>query len=66
MVPQLHVEDRISRRTTIAFVKGQSVTQKLFLVVQKHFLVYLACVLNDILKQEKVQGCWFVDEKALD
>ena len=41
-------------------------TKNLFLVVQKHFLVHLACVLNDILKQEKVQGCWFVDEKALD
>ena len=37
--PQLHVQDRSSRRTTIAFVKGQSV----FLVVQKHFLVHLAC-----------------------
>ena len=27
---------------TIAFVKGQSVTQKLFFVVQQHFLVHLA------------------------
>ena len=39
--PQLHVQDRSSRwKTYIAFVKGQSVTQKLFFFVQ-HFLVHL-------------------------
>ena len=43
----VHVKDRSSRRTTIAFVKGQAVTQKLFFVVQKHFLVHLACALKD-------------------
>ena len=37
MVPQLHVEDRSSRRTTIAFVKGQSVTQNLFFGCPKTF-----------------------------
>ena len=45
--PQLHGQDHSSRRTTIAFVKGQSVNQKLFFVVQKHLLVHIACVLTD-------------------
>ena len=35
--PQLHVQDCSSRRKTyIAFVKGQSVTQKLFFFVQQN------------------------------
>ena len=43
----VHVKDRSSRRTTVAFVKGQAVTEKIFFVVQKHFLVLLACALKD-------------------
>ena len=46
MVPQLHVEDRSSRRTTIAFVKGQSVTQNLFFGCPKTFS-RASCALKD-------------------
>ena len=51
--PQLHVQDRSSRQTTIALVKGQSVNQKSFFFVQKHLLVHLACALKDFRNKKK-------------
>ena len=35
--PQLHVQDRRSRRTTIAFVKGQSVSKNYFSLCKNIF-----------------------------
>ena len=53
--PQLQIQDRSSRRTSIAFVKGLMVTQKLFLVVQKHFSSAPCMCVEGLMKQEKVQ-----------
>ena len=54
--PQLHVQDHRSQQTTIAFVKGQSVSKNIS-------VVSCMCV-EGRLKQEKIQGCWFVDGKV--
>ena len=37
-------------------------TQKLFFVVQQHFLVHL--VRERTFENENVQGCWLVDGKV--
>ena len=57
----MYVQDCSSRRTTIAFVKGLSVTQKLFLVVQKTFSNASCMCVEGLMKQEKVQG--YVNQK---
>ena len=63
--PQLHVQDPSSRRKTIAFVKGQSV-KKIISRCAKTFSSASCMCVERRLKQEKVQGCWFVDGKAVD
>ena len=54
---------RRSRRTTIAFVKGQSAS-KIISRCAKTFSSASCMCFEGLLKQEKIQGCWFVDEKV--
>ena len=61
--PQLHVQDRRSRRTTITFVKRQSVSKNYFSLCKNISSAPGMCV-EGRLKQEKIQGCWFVDGKV--
>ena len=62
LCPQLHVQDRRFRRTTIAFVKGQSVSKNYFSLCKNISSASCVCV-EGRLKAEKIQGCWFVDGK---
>ena len=54
---------RRSRRTTIAFVKGQSASKIISRCAKTFSSASYMCV-EGRLKQEKIQGCWFVDGKV--
>ena len=47
----------------IAFVKGQSVSKNYFSLCKNISSASCMCV-EGRLKQEKIQGCWFVDGKV--
>ena len=53
--PQLHVQDRRSRRTTIAFVKGQSVSKNYFSLCKN--IVHLLRLFNVCLLLKRKNWC---------
>ena len=62
--PQPHVQDRRSRRTTIAFVKRQSVSKNYFSLCKNNISSTPWMCVEERLKQEKIHRCWFVDGKV--